>query len=156
MDNATYNYHDRHGLDLIADLLGEPGKPWSSDTLDQVAEIVSASGRYIPDNADSGELYLRRTSCLCRRDLPEDCIADCSASGDVTASVEYWQAALPFNVEPEAARRYLAECGAWDREDLAGEDPVTLAQRVLWLACCEFREHGENPDECADVFSLGG
>ena len=156
MDNATRDYMRKYGLELIADFLSEPGREWDSNILEQVVDILESAGHYVAGNAADGEIYLRRTSCLCIRDLPEQCIADCSASGDVTDAVAHWQRSLPFNVEPEAAREYLAQTGGWDRDALAAENPVTLAQRVLWLACCEFsefmRSDGENGD---DVFSIG-
>ena len=156
MNNATHDYMRKYGLELIADLLSEPGGEWSSDTLDQVVDILESAGHYVAGNAADGEIYLRRTSCLCIRDLPEQCITDCSASGDVTGAVEHWQRSLPFNVEPEAARRCLAGYGAWDDDDLAAASPTSLAQRVLWLACCDFAEHESNLDYGSDLFTLGG
>lgn len=158
MKNATQIYMERTGLDRIADVLSRPGQSWSSATLDDVRSIIEATGRYVPDNADTGEIYLRRSSELLLEELPEDCIRECSASGDVTAAVEHWCKALPFGVEPEAARRYLASTGGWDPGELEAADPDTLAQRVLWIACCDFGEYLEDPDGACgtNVFILGG
>jgi hypothetical protein len=156
MNNATRDYMRKYGLELIADFLSEPGRGWSPNTLGQVVDILESAGHYVAGNAADGEIYLRRTSCLCIRDLPEQCITDCSASGDVTGVVEHWQRSLPFNVEPEAAREYLARTGGWDRDELEGEDPDTLAQRVLWIACGDFSECINSDGECGtDVFSIG-
>lgn len=156
MNNATRDYMRKFGLELIADFLSEPGREWSSDTLDQVVNILESAGHYVAGNAADGEIYLRRTSCLGIRDLPEQCITDCSASGDVAGAVEHWQRSLPFNVEPEVARECLARTGGWDRDELEGEDPATLAQRVLWLACCDFSEYVKSDGESGtDVFSIG-
>ena len=47
-------------------------------------------------------------------DLPAQCVADCSASGDVSC---------------------------WDTLDT--DTDQQLAERVLWLACCDIAEHGE-------------
>lgn len=77
--------------------------------------------------------------------FPEECIDDCSASGSVDDAVEYWRNKLGFSATLEPVRtlaeRYLKEYGAWD--DLAEADIDTLADRILWTACCDIREQGE-------------
>jgi len=77
--------------------------------------------------------------------FPADCIEACSASGSVDDAVEYWRNKLnlPTILEPhrELVVRYLSESGAWD--DLETADMDTLADRVLWTACCDIREQGE-------------
>lgn len=77
--------------------------------------------------------------------FPADCIRDCSAGGRVDASVECWRLELKFAEALEPVRplveRYLKEFGAWD--DLTTADMDTLADRVLWSACCDIREQGE-------------
>lgn len=93
---------------------------------------------------------------LLREELPAECIADCSASGDVTAAVQYWRETLPLTVNRERAARCLRGYGAWDDLDTVSDD--TLAERVLWLACGSFAEwDGLPPDESnngSDVFTL--
>ena len=70
---------------------------------------------------------------------------DCGASGSVDSAVEYWREKLKLSdaLAPvrALAERYLHEFGAWD--DLATADIDTLANRVLWTACCDIREQGE-------------
>src|SRR5271165_655290 len=77
--------------------------------------------------------------------FPVDCIAECSASGRVDEAVEHWRKKLKLSEALEPVRplveRYLREYGAWD--DLAEADIDTLADRVLWTACCDIREQGE-------------
>ena len=43
--------------------------------------------------------------------------------------------------EAKQAIRYLREYGAW--ENLETDTDRELAERVLWLACCDIREQGE-------------
>lgn len=82
------------------------------------------------------------------KDIPAECIRECSGSGDVTESVKFWVVKLGFDVSPalNIARKYLDEFGAW--EDLEEVGSYTLSQRVLWVACCELNENpsGENWD----------
>jgi len=73
--------------------------------------------------------------------FPADCIESCAASGDCTEAVEYWQSRLNFNPPRDLMERYLKEYGAWDDLQTASDD--TLAQRILWIACCDIREQGE-------------
>lgn len=74
--------------------------------------------------------------------FPAECIRDCSASGSTDEAVEYWRKKLDFVAALEPVRplveRYLREYGAWD--DLATADIETLADRVLWTACCDIQE----------------
>ena len=77
--------------------------------------------------------------------FPADCIAECSASGSVDSAVEYWriklnlvEALTPVRGKVES---YLKEFGAWD--DLQEASMETLADRILWTACCDIREQGE-------------
>lgn len=74
-------------------------------------------------------------------EIPQECVADCSAAGSVDSSVSYWVEKLDFNVARHLAIRYLYEWGAWN--DLETADDETLAQRVLWLACCDLKEENE-------------
>jgi hypothetical protein len=72
--------------------------------------------------------------------LPADCISDCSASGDVTAAVQYWREELEFSVDRTRALRCLQGYGAWEAEELAEMPDSDLADKVLWLACGDFNE----------------
>jgi len=76
--------------------------------------------------------------------FPASCIAECSAGGRVDSAVEHWRKQLKFSeaLEPvrPLAERYLKEFGAWD--DLPTVDLDTLANRVLWTACCDISEQG--------------
>lgn len=81
-------------------------------------------------------------------DLPVECIQECSASGDVYDAVEYWQQQLNFVVDRTNAISYLESTGAWDKSDLEESDDTSLAQRILWIACCDFKEGN-------DMFYLG-
>jgi hypothetical protein len=77
-------------------------------------------------------------------DIPEEyreeCIRDCSASGDVSESVDYWRRVLNFTVNRDRAIDCLAGYGSWDREELAEMDDDEIANKILWLACCNFAE----------------
>ena len=77
------------------------------------------------------------------RDIPAECAADCSHSGDCLPDVEAWRERLGFTVPRDLAIRYLREFGAWDDEELTGATDDTLANRVLWIACGDLSEQGE-------------
>jgi hypothetical protein len=83
---------------------------------------------------DTGELT---------RPLPKDCVKDCSASGSVDEAVAYWRKKLNFTVPGARAVRYLRQFGAWRPEELNALPLNELAEKVLWLACCEINEEGE-------------
>lgn len=74
-------------------------------------------------------------------DLPTECILDCSSSGDVTESVQFWCKKLGFNPPREFAVQYLSEFGCWDDLDTADDD--TIAERVLWLFAGYAKDTGE-------------
>lgn len=87
--------------------------------------------------------------------LPADCIHDCSAQGSVDEAVAYWLRKLEFTVDRDKTLRCLKGYGAWEWEELQAEDDDTLARRVLWLACCTFKEYqvgGNNAG--SDIFVL--
>ena len=81
--------------------------------------------------------------------LNPDCIADCAAGGAVDDAVAFWTDTLGFTVNRARALAYLRSTGAWEREELDAATDETLARRVLWLACCNFKE-GET------VFAMEG
>ena len=101
-------------------------------------------GQYVKGYHYAWPISFDKYGWLASGQFPADCIADCSASGSVDSSVEYWRKTLGLSkaLEPvrDLAERYLREFGAWD--DLAEVDIDTLADRVLWTACCDIREQG--------------
>lgn len=92
-------------------------------------------------------------------DIPEQCIKDCSSSGDVSEAVAYWLEKLNFSVDRNKAIDCLEGYGAWDREDMEQESDETIAQRILWIACTDFSEFvtwkQANPDEPDENASSG-
>lgn len=89
-------------------------------------------------------------------ELPQDCIDACSHSGDCTADVQAWRESLPFEIEDrEKVICGLLGYGAWDREELDALSDEELAEKVLWLACCDFSEYQVDPERYgSDVFTL--
>lgn len=87
-------------------------------------------------------------------DVPRECIDACSASGDISESVEGWRKSLGFYVNREQAIGYLQSTGAWTKEELEESSDDTIGNRILWMACCNFHEYiveceraGVNPFE---------
>lgn len=74
--------------------------------------------------------------------IPKACVRDCSEARDVSGSVARWRKKISFTVPRELAVKWLGDSGAWEREELKTESDETLAQRVLWLACCDIKENG--------------
>ena len=76
------------------------------------------------------------------KSLPADCINDCAAMGRVDDAVAYWVEALNFeeNFPADKARAYLAEFGAWERDELERMSTNELAQKVLWILCGYVKE----------------
>ena len=89
----------------------------------------------------SGPITFDKHGWLASGQFPAQCIAECSGPGSVDSAVEYWVNRLHFDPPRDLAIRYLREYGAWDDLDTADSD--TLAQRVLWTACCDIAEQGE-------------
>ena len=77
------------------------------------------------------------------REIPWECVEACSHSGRCDDDVEYWRRELNFQVPRAAAIAFLAECGAWDRAELAEATDDKLTERVLWLACNQISDSGE-------------
>src|SRR5271166_7043098 len=91
-------------------------------------------------------LHIKYGDCLDESNIPAECIADCSASGSVDDAVDFWQRKLDFTVDRESAQRYLRQTGGWTREELATETDVTLARRVLWIACGDLHDKAYSSD----------
>lgn len=88
---------------------------------------------------------LHVTDYLNIEDLPRECINDCSAPGqDASEAVMYWTAKLGFTVQRDRAEIGLRESGGWTREEIAEMDDSDVAEKVLWLACNDFREYLTN------------
>lgn len=90
-------------------------------------------------------------------ELPADCIHACSRSGACDDAVAFWRKHLDFTVDRERAVETLVGYGAWDRAELAAASDERLAERILWLACCDFNEWDGSDDSVAgsDIFFLG-
>ena len=73
------------------------------------------------------------------RQLPPECIADCSGSGDKTDNVKFWVEELNFDGPVELFKEYLDGFGAWDDEEL--KDHEENKQRVLWTWACNCDEN---------------
>jgi hypothetical protein len=86
-----------------------------------------------------------RNGYMIRGHFPKDCVSECAQSGQVADYVADWRDTLGFDrsIAPvrDQAIRYLREHGAWDDFGVASLE--TLADRVLWLACCEIKESGQ-------------
>ncbi len=74
--------------------------------------------------------------------IPDDCVTDCAAQGRVDGAVDAWRYTLNFEVPRKLAISYLREFGAWTRGELDYASDELLAERVLWIACCELKESG--------------
>jgi hypothetical protein len=72
------------------------------------------------------------------RQLPPECVADCSGSGDRTADVAAWVRRLDFDGPAWLFREYLREYGAWDHSDLC--DHNANRERILWTWACNCAE----------------
>jgi len=68
------------------------------------------------------------------RQLPPECIADCSGSGEATENVKGWIERLDFDGPKDLFKEHLKEFGAWSEEQL--EDHEENKMRVLWCWAC--------------------
>lgn len=84
-----------------------------------------------------------------RRQLPQECICDCSGQGDRAADVKAWVDRLNFDGPAWLFRDYLKGFGAWDRAELC--DHNENRERVLWTWACNC---AENPGDY-DYLYLG-
>lgn len=84
-----------------------------------------------------------------RRQLPQECVCDCSGNGDRSRDVARWVERLQFDGPAWMFRDYLRSTGAYTERDLA--DHEQNRQRVLWIWACNVRE---NPGIC-DYLYLG-
>ena len=77
------------------------------------------------------------------REIPPECVSDCTGPGPADDAVAYWRAQLGFDVPLDLAIAWLREFGAWSLEELQASTAAELADRCLWLACGDIAERGE-------------
>lgn len=73
------------------------------------------------------------------RQLPQECIQDCSGSGDRTADIQAWVKRLKFDGPAWLFREHLKEYGCWDSTQLGNHQDN--CERVLWIWACECAEY---------------
>jgi len=78
------------------------------------------------------------------RQLPPECIADCSGSGDRYDNVKRWVERLNFDGPVDQFKEYLDGHGCWDDEQL--KDHYENRIRVLWIWACNCYEFPEQYD----------
>lgn len=66
-----------------------------------------------------------------RRQLPAECICDCSGPGPADDAVAFWLNRLNFDGPAWLFREYLAGFGCWDAAELC--DHQANRARVLWI-----------------------
>ena len=76
-----------------------------------------------------------------RRQLPLECICDCSGAGDRDDDVGRWVDRLEFDGPAWLFRDYLKGFGCWDAADLCDHDENK--KRVLWIWACNAWEDPE-------------
>ena len=64
------------------------------------------------------------------RQLPPECVADCSSQGDCYDICQHWVDRLSFDGPPWLFREYLKGFGAWDDSELCDHNENKI--RVLW------------------------
>jgi hypothetical protein len=80
-----------------------------------------------------------RESC---RQLPAECIADCSGSGSRDEAVAYWTKRLGFDGPAWLIREHLNRYGCWDAAQLANHNDNR--ERLLWVWACDC---ADDPDD---------
>ena len=73
--------------------------------------------------------------------LPQECIDDCSHSGQCIDDVQYWIKKLDFDFDKEQGISYLKEYGTWDDQELDNHEDNK--ERVLWIACGDMSDNQE-------------
>ncbi len=69
-----------------------------------------------------------------KKNLPMDCILECSSGGSVDDSVDYWVNKLNFHAPTEKGLSYVREYGLDDIE------PEDVDKYVLWIMCGNIKE----------------
>lgn len=75
------------------------------------------------------------------RELPAECIKDCSRPGPVDEAVDYWVRRLDLQAPPWLLRQHLKGFGAWDRSELCNHN--ANLRRLLWTWSCSCQEDGD-------------
>lgn len=90
------------------------------------------------------------------KQLPWECVANCSHGGSCDEDVAYWRERLGFTVDRERAIRCLEGYGAWTCEELEAMPDEEIADIVLWEACNTFKEWDGTEDSPggSEVFVL--
>jgi hypothetical protein len=65
----------------------------------------------------------------------------------VTVAVVFWRKKLDFEVPRKRAIDYLFDTGGWSFEDLDELTDDEIAEKILWIACCDINERQENPED---------
>ena len=75
------------------------------------------------------------------RQLPAECVADCSSQGDCYSACQSWVDRLSFDGPAWLFREYLSGFGCWHKSELCNHEENRI--RVLWVwAGCAW----EDPD----------
>ena len=85
---------------------------------------------------------------VARRQLPAECIADCSGPGPADANVAAWVDRLSFDGPAWLIRSHLRGFGAWDAAQLANHEDNLHRLLWVWANYC-----AENPG-CCDYLYL--
>lgn len=72
--------------------------------------------------------------------LPEACIQECAAAGDVEPVVKRWRELMNFEVPTEKSICYLVEFGSWSEKELENMSRHDRAEKCLWIACGDILE----------------
>jgi hypothetical protein len=75
------------------------------------------------------------------RELPMDCVKQCSATGPVDDAVDYWVKSLQFDGPSWLIRQHLKGYGAWTEQQLC--DHQANLRRLLWTWACSCKEGDE-------------
>ena len=108
--------------------------------------IQPLMGQYVSGSIGVNTVAIHVDYILDIDQLPTECIEDCSRPGPVDEAVTYWRDKLGLTVDRDRTIRCFTGYGSWDPEELAATEDDTLANRVLWLACCTFNEWDGNED----------
>ena len=76
-----------------------------------------------------------------RRQLPAECVADCSGRGRRDEDVDAWVRRLKFDGPAWLIREHLKGYGAWDSSQLC--DHQQNLRRLLWIWACDSWEDCE-------------
>lgn len=71
--------------------------------------------------------------------IPGDAVLACSASGDVSISVEHWASKIDLSsITDNDLSDQLSEYGAWSDDELSNRKENE--SRIVWIAACDIRE----------------